>query len=147
MAAPVEQAVPEQRFDFNLFLEDIKRNVHKGLECCVNVLSPTGLGTTLKTRNLAISIFASSVIAFACFVGAGFVPPYLFVGVFIGLGLSTRDQSLSCETRTLWNDNKRLECIATLASIALASYALPKIAFCALATALICNPKNILSYS
>lgn len=146
MAAPVEQAVPEQRFDFNLFLEDIKRNVQNTF-ARLTVLSPTGLGTALKTRNLAISLFASSLIAFASYIGAIIVPPYLFVGVFIGLGLSTRDQSLSRETRTLWNDNKRLECIATLASIALASYALPKIAVCAFLTALICNPKNILSYS
>lgn len=146
MAAPVEQAAQEQRFDFNLFLEDTKRNVQNTF-ARLTVLSPTGLGTALKTRNLAISLFASSLIAFASYIGAIIVPPFLFVGAFIGLGFSARESSLSSEIRTLWNDKNRLECIATLASIALASYALPKTAICALATALLWNPKSILSYS
>lgn len=143
MGAPVGQVVSEPKFDLNQFIDDAGKFVQKSCSRLA-ILSPTGLGNAMKTRNFAATIFCAGFLGAVAYVAYAFIPAYLFIGVFIATAVHMRGGNFKREMFGLWNDKKRLECIITVASIGLAAYTYPKMALCAFAASLIWDPKSIL---
>lgn len=110
----------------------------------IKTLSADKIITAGKTHNFALVLFAAALTGLVVQLATSLIPPYVFIGSFVGVTIHLTKTDIVKQTQNLWESKNYLKLAVSILSLAVGVLCLKKSTLCAVLVAVAIDARSFI---